>query len=134
MRPGYSSSMADKLSDLNDKDRRAFRTAAVEMAGRNWLTAQLLHRGLQVAVPVVDHGIDLIVFKEGGAEGIRTLPLQLKCASDERFSLHTKYKGRGIPLVYIWNALSEPRMFVLTYDEALAELGEKAAKTASWDK
>lgn len=108
--------------------------AAVEIAGRNWLTAQLLARGFEVAVPEVDRGIDLIVFREVGAAGIRALPLQLKCSSLEGFSLHRKYEGRGIPMAYVWNVLGQPEVYFLTYDEALIALGEQAAKTASWSK
>ncbi|SPU55418.1 Uncharacterised protein [Brevundimonas vesicularis] len=80
-------------------------SATVEVAGRNWLTAQLLMRGFEVATPVVDRGVDLIVFKEVGEQGIRALPLQLKCSSGESFSLDRKYEGRGIPLAYVWNVL-----------------------------
>ena len=107
-------------------------TQAVEAAGRNWLSAQLLLRGLEVSVPIVDRGIDLIVFKEVGDAGIRALPLQLKCASAESFSLDRKYAGRGIPLVYVWNVLTQPTAFFLTYDEALVALGEQASATTSW--
>jgi len=102
------------------------------MAGRNWLTAKLLLEGFEVAVPQVDRGIDLIIFNECGERGIKSLGLQLKCAREKRFSLHEKYKGRGIPIVYIWSALAQPRAFILTYDEAHSELGEAAKKTKSW--
>lgn len=108
-------------------------TAAVEISGRNWLTAQLLLRGIEVAVPVVDRGVDLIAFREVGAAGIRALPLQLKCSSTESFNLNRKYEGRGIPLVYVWHALTAPLAFFLTYDEAFEVLGEAAAQTPSWN-
>ena len=107
-------------------------SATVEVAGRNWLTAQLLMRGFEVATPVVDRGVDLIVFKEVGEQGIRALPLQLKCASGESFSLDRKYEGRGIPLAYIWNVTSAPVLFLMTYEEALVVLGAKAMATNSW--
>lgn len=55
--------------------------AAIEIAGRNWLTAQLLVRGFEVAIPTIDRGVDVIVFKETGNHGIRALPLQLKCSA-----------------------------------------------------
>ena len=115
------------------KSGNAFRNAAVEMAGRNWLVAKLLDKGFQVSIPVVDHGIDLIVFDEVGERGIRALPLQLKCAREERFSLSTKYDGRGVVMTYIWNALDNPTVFMLTYEEALSALGRRA-NTPSWDK
>ena len=107
-------------------------SATVEVAGRNWLTAQLLMRGFEVATPVVDRGVDLIVFKEVGEQGIRALPLQLKCASAETFSLDRKYEGRGIPLVYVWDVLGQPTAHFLTYAEAFAVLGTQAAGTKSW--
>lgn len=109
-------------------------TATVEVAGRNWLTANLLTRGFEVAVPIVDRGVDLIVFREVGEDGIRALPLQLKCASAESFSLDRKYEGRGIPLIYVWNVLSQPTAFMLTYEEALDVLGAQAAATKSWSE
>lgn len=115
-----------------DDPKPKISSQAVEAAGRNWLSAQLLLRGLEVSVPIVDRGIDLIVFKEVGDAGIRALPLQLKCASAESFSLDRKYAGRGIPLVYVWNVLAQPTALILTYDEALVALGERAAVTASW--
>jgi len=115
-----------------DDPKNKISSQAIEAAGRNWLSAQLLLRGLEVSVPIVDRGIDLIVFKEVGDAGIRALPLQLKCASEESFSLDRKYAGRGIPLVYVWNVLTQPTAFFLTYDEALVALGEQAAVTASW--
>lgn len=111
---------------------RKLSPAVVEVAGRNWLMAQLLTRGFEVAVPVVDRGVDLIAFREVGHEGIRALPLQLKCASFESFSLDRKYEGRGIPLIYIWDVLRQPTAFMLSYDEALSVLGAQAAASKSW--
>ncbi|WP_368933678.1 hypothetical protein [Brevundimonas naejangsanensis] len=110
----------------------AMSSATIEIAGRNWLTAQLLLRGFEVATPVVDQGVDLIVFREVGERGIRALPLQLKCASVATFSLDRKYEGRGIPLAYIWDVLGQPTAFFLTYEEALEVLGEAAISTKSW--
>ncbi len=107
-------------------------TATVEVAGRNWLMAKLLTKGFEVAVPVVDRGVDLIVFREVGEAGIRALPVQLKCASAESFSLDKKYEGRGIPLIYVWNVLSQPTAYMMAYDEALVVLGAQAASTKSW--
>lgn len=110
----------------------ALNSATVEIAGRNWLTAQLLMRGFEVATPVVDRGVDLIVFREVGQQGIRAMPLQLKCASGESFSLDRKYQGRGIPLAYVWSVADDPVAFMLTYEEALTVLGPKAAASRSW--
>lgn len=104
----------------------------IEVAGRNWLTAELLLRGFEVSTPVVDRGIDLIVFKEIGASGIRSLPLQLKCASAEAFGLDRKYEGRGIPFAFVWHVITNPSVHFLTYEEALDALGIAASSSKSW--
>lgn len=107
-------------------------TKAVEFAGRNWLTSQLLLRGFEVSIPVVDRGVDLIVFKEVGNAGIRALPLQLKCSSRVSFNIDQKYEGRGIPLCYIWHVLERPEAFFLNYEEAVDVLPQEARSSASW--
>lgn len=115
-----------------EHDLPTLNSATVEVAGRNWLTAQLLMSGFEVSTPVVDRGVDLIVFREVGRQGIRALPLQLKCASGESFGLDRKYEGRGIPLAYIWNVTTNPVVFLMTYEEALAVLGTRATASKSW--
>lgn len=104
----------------------------VELAGRSWVVSRLLAHGIEVATPVVDSGIDLIAFKEVGAGGIRALPLQLKCATAENFSLDAKYAERGITMVYVWHVMTTPRAYIMSYEEALTVLGEKSAATPSF--
>jgi hypothetical protein len=104
----------------------------VELAGRSWVTSRLLAHDLQVATPVVDSGVDLIAFNEVGVGGIRALPIQLKCATTEAFSLDRKYEGRGITMIYVWYAFTDPSAFILSYEEALEVLGSKAASTPSF--
>lgn len=106
----------------------------VEIAGRSWVISRLLAHDIEVATPVVDAGIDLIAFKEVGAGGIKALPLQLKCASDEAFSLDQKYAGRGITMIYVWNVMTTPTAFVLSYEDALNVLGAKSASTTSFSE
>ncbi|MFA4940175.1 hypothetical protein [Brevundimonas sp.] len=104
----------------------------VELAGRSWVVSRLLAHGIEVATPVVDSGIDLIAFKEAGVGGIKALPLQLKCATGEAFSLNAKYAERGITMIYVWRVMIAPTAFIMSYAEALAVLGEKSASTASF--
>ena len=98
-------------------------TRIIEVAGRNWLTAQLLLEGIRVATPTFDEGIDLIAFKEIPTHGIKALPLQLKCAREEVFSLDRKYADRNMAMVYVWNVLEAPSAYVLSYEEAHELLG-----------
>ncbi|MHB2036215.1 MAG: hypothetical protein ACYCPW_05680 [Nitrososphaerales archaeon] len=52
-------------------------TQLVELAGRNWLTSELLKAGLEVARPERDRGIDLIAYVDRGG-GRKFLLIQSK--------------------------------------------------------
>lgn len=109
----------------------------VELAGRNWLTSQLLQAGLEVARPERDHGIDLIVYKDLDESGrFIAYPIQMKAATNGVFSLDPKYKKFSrLFLVYIWS-LGDPSKttaYALTYDEALNVADAMGyTKTKSW--
>jgi hypothetical protein len=62
------------------------------LAGLHYLISQLLDGGVEVAIPVRDHGIDLIAYVDQiEASGkFFACPIQLKTATDERFILYSK--------------------------------------------
>lgn len=104
----------------------------VESVGTALLQAELARQGFEVAKPIFDRGIDLIVFSSVGDGGFRALPIQVKAASAESFVVQKKYrKIGGLILAYVWGVESTPRFFLMTYDEAVALLGS-AAETRSW--
>jgi hypothetical protein len=118
-------------------------TQITELAGRHYLISQLLDEGIEVAVPVRDHGIDLIAY----VDQIETLgqffacPIQLKTAKDERFSLNRKYeKFPNLLMVYAWIPDNTIRvLYALTYKQAEALLqkgptGTDHTKSDSWEK
>ena len=112
----------------------------VELIGRNWLTAELLHVGLEVATPVRDRGIDLIAYADLGVAVDRFVarPIQLKAATGRSFSIGRKYeKFPGLLLAYVWglNNLTSTRCYLMSHEESLA-IGDAMGwtKTASWKK
>ena len=107
-------------------------TQQIGIIGKHILIANLLASGLEVAEPIRDHGIDLIVFRDGKEESEKRVkfvarPIQLKTSSKETFELYRKY-GRfdELRIVYVWNAEniwnekhpSKPIIFCLKYKEA----------------
>jgi len=108
----------------------------VEVAGRNWLTHQLLLAGLEVARPERDRGIDLVAYRDLDAKQFLAFPIQMKAATDEVFSIDPKYeKFPRLILAYVWNLrdLAQTRCFAMAFREALHiadELGY--TKTASY--
>lgn len=110
----------------------------VELAGRHWLTSQLLRADLEVALPERDRGIDLIVYADldEQMDDFVACPIQMKAASGRAFTLEPKYqKFRRLLLVYVWN-LDDPAnttAYALTYAEALGVADAMGfTKTDSW--
>ncbi len=105
-------------------------TLRVERAGRIALEHRLIAAGYQVAVPVYDAGIDLIVFSE---EPFMAWPVQLKAAASDPVSVQKKYDSRDMYIAYVHHALSDaPAVFVMPYGEAVRIIAEPHAQTASW--
>lgn len=102
--------------------------------GKHILIADLFAANLEVAEPFRDHGIDLIVYRDGmdGGEFI-ACPIQLKTATDEAFELYSKYERfPDLRIVYVWN-VRKPRdavFYCLTYPEAVSVL--KSMKHAEY--
>ena len=105
-------------------------TQVIELAGRYWLIGHLLASGLEVAEPVRDRGVDLLVYDER-AEAFRALPVQVKASSCRSFSVHDKYKtATALVLAFIWKLdpqAGETTAFALTVAEA-----EELAEAMKW--
>jgi hypothetical protein len=104
----------------------------IGIIGKHLLIANLLAAGLEVAEPIRDHGIDLIVYRDGKEDSeppvkFAARPIQLKTSSKKTFELYRKYdRFDELRIVYVWNAEniwdekypSKPIIFCLKYKEA----------------
>jgi hypothetical protein len=68
-------------------------TRIIEIRGRHRLIDEILQPGLEVALPIRDRGIDLIVYADLSehVETFTARPIQMKAASDQGFGLYQKY-------------------------------------------
>lgn len=83
-------------------------TQQVEISGRNLLTSVLVAENFEVAQPFRDKGVDLIVYSHAGKE-FKALPIQLKAARKETFSISKKYlQIPSLIMVYVWH-VEEPQ-------------------------
>jgi len=115
-------------------------TQTIEIMGRNRLVNELLVAGLEVAIPLRDRGIDLIAYVDLAAKvsQFAAVPIQMKAASTQAFSLDIKYaKISNLVIAYVWG-LHTPEhalSFALTYSEAVdIATSMKWTTTASWEK
>jgi len=123
-------------------------TQQIGIIGKHILIANLTAADLEVAEPIRDHGIDLIVFRDGKKDSKKggkfaACPIQLKTSTEKAFELYRKYDRFGeLRIVYVWNAKNvwntekpSAQIYCLTYKQAedLLKAGGHAEK-ASWKK
>jgi hypothetical protein len=108
----------------------------VEIAGKHLLIARLVAAGYEVAEPIRDKGIDLIVYRDKNEFSAR--PVQMKASTQESFSLDRKYERfPNLLIAYVWNLNANDRseVYLLTFDQALKVIDVKGySKTDSWTK
>jgi len=110
----------------------------VEIIGRNRLVDQLLRAGLEVALPLRDRGIDLLVYADLGENraDFQARPIQMKSSSKQGYGIHRKYKKfADLLIAHVWNVRCEDDVviYATTYDEAVM-IGDEMGwtKTNSW--
>ncbi|MGA3080624.1 MAG: hypothetical protein ABSD44_04490 [Terracidiphilus sp.] len=134
---GHSVTLLDGNPDMDDPlDLSKGDSQLTEVFGKNLLISHLVAAGFEVAQPVRDKGIDLIVYREG--KDFVARPIQLKASSHESFSLDMKYKRfPHLLIAYVWNVQGpEPSdIYALTFGDALQVMEKRGhAKTDSWTK
>jgi len=115
-------------------------TQVIELVGRNRLVNELLEGGIEVALPMRDRGIDLLVYLDRGddLEQFIAVPIQLKVSSGSRFTVQQKYSSfPNLLMVYLWGigADEKAETFALTQPEAVSIADTMGwTKTASWER
>ncbi|MGH9564304.1 MAG: hypothetical protein ACRD3S_22855 [Terracidiphilus sp.] len=106
----------------------------VEIAGKHLLIARLVAAGYEVADPIRDKWIDLIVYRD--RDEFSAYPLQMKASTEESFSLDRKYeKFPNLLIAYVWNVNAGDKgdVYLLTFSQALRVMEAKGySKTDSW--
>ena len=135
---GLSVTLLDGDPDMEDPlDLSHGDSQLTEVFGKNLLISHLVAAGFEVAQPVRDRGVDLVVYKDGeDAKNYVPCLIQLNASSHESFSLDKKY-GRfpHLLIAYVWNVQTpvQSNVYALTFNEALQVMEKKGyAKTDSW--
>lgn len=111
-------------------------TQQVEIIGRNFLVAQLVAEDLEVATPLRDEGVDLLVYTGKRSEGnFVAAPIQLKSAQAAIFGVDTKFLAfPSLILACVWGVKGAKGMqlYLMTYKQAL-EVAEELGWTRTND-
>lgn len=91
--------------------------ADIGALGEHLVTIELLRRGVEVAVPTVDRGIDLIAFTT--SPSFRAVPIQVKATPGANFTIHQSWERvPGLVVVYVFDVATRPIFNLLSYDDA----------------
>jgi hypothetical protein len=104
----------------------------IEVIGKAKFTEFAIRSGFEVAMPVRDCGIDvLLYFPIEDNLLTTTIPVQLKCYSSQALTVDSKYNRMGDLLhVVLWNCTNkEPSFFALTQKHSM-----HFAEMFGWDK
>lgn len=135
---GHSITLLEGDCDLNDDplDPAGKDSQLVEIAGKHLLISRLVAAGFEVAEPLRDKGIDLIVYRD--EKSFHARPVQMKASTQESFSLDRKYgKFSDLLIAYVWNVNAGDKgdVYLLTFEQALKVMDAKGySKTDSWTK
>src|SRR5258706_14073690 len=98
----------------------------IEIRNTNRVIESILDAGLDVAKPVRDDGVDLIVYRRKGEGDWISIPLQVK----SRFDIRKKYKARrGLVMCYV----CKDALYVVLHRVALKIARKRGyLKSPSW--
>ncbi|WP_459676244.1 PDDEXK-like family protein [Acidisoma sp. 7E03] len=110
--------------------------ALVGKAGEVLVAGELLRRGIEVAYPASDRGIDLLAYRLTGPDAMARsfVPIQVKTRAASGFYFHRSWfeKVPGLVLVHVWHVTTTPAQYVFgslaDVEEALGDY----AKSPSW--
>lgn len=132
---GHTVTLMDRDPDEDDPlDPSKGDSQLIEIAGKHLLISRLVAAGFEVAEPLRDNGIDLIVYR--GDSEFTAWPIQMKASTQESFSLDRKYKKiPNILIAYVWNVNAAERgdVYLLTFNDAVKVMEIKGYdETNSW--
>ena len=113
--------------------------ALIGKAGEYLVAGELLRRGVEVAVPASDVGVDLLAYRltQRAKTASLFVPIQVKAYSGTGYRFQKSWFERapGLALVLVWHIGTTPEFYVFGgLDDAVAAVGEKHAATSSWSE
>jgi hypothetical protein len=109
--------------------------ALIGKAGEMMVAAELMRRGVEVAQPHSDVGVDLFAYRlePGTTVPARVVPIQVKSASNVAFSFHRRWLEKSTNLVLVWQLETTPEFYVFDSLMRIEEaLGPIFSASKSW--
>lgn len=105
--------------------------ALVGKAGEVLVAAELMRRGLDVAYPAYDGGIDLIAYR--GLDFNRVVPIQVKARASTCYQFQRAwFKVKGLVLVQVWYVVARPEFYIFANLQQVEEALGGHSATKAW--
>ncbi|HLY57469.1 MAG TPA: hypothetical protein VKS60_18035 [Stellaceae bacterium] len=105
--------------------------ALIGKAGEAIVAGELMRRGVSVAYPAYDGGIDLIAYKEHGFG--KVVPIQVKARSETLFNFQKSwFRIPGVVLVQVWHTRKDPKCYIFSSIHQVIGVLDGHAETESW--
>lgn len=110
--------------------------ALVGKAGEMLVATELMRRGVEVAHPASDVGVDLLAYRLGAEQKVATnfVPVQVKTRSKTGYAFLRAWFGRcpGLSLVHVWHVTAIPEFYVFGCLEHVHEALGEHVRSPSW--
>lgn len=111
--------------------------ALIGKSGELLVAAELMRRGVDVAYPASDVGVDLLAYRLDAKQTVpgKVVPIQVKARSQSGYNFQRAWFDRcpGIVLIHVWHIATRPEFYILENLRRVEEaLGDVHAKSASW--
>jgi hypothetical protein len=115
--------------------------ALIGKAGEMLVAAELMRRGVEVAYPASDVGVDLLAYRlqQGNGAAKNFIPIQVKSASKINYAFFRYWfeKAPGIILVHVWNlaqtdVAQHPRFYIFGSVSDVEDAIRPHVETKSW--
>jgi hypothetical protein len=107
-------------------------SALIGKAGEALVAAELMRRGVNVAVPAYDRGVDLLAYLE--LDFSRVIPIQIKARSSSGYYFQRSwFRIPGLMLVQVWHVATKPEFYIFrNLHDVEDALGPAHSATPSW--
>jgi hypothetical protein len=110
--------------------------ALIGKAGETLVAAELMRRGIEIAYPASDVGVDLLAYRLeiGRATAGKFIPIQVKARAKSGYNFQKSWFTRapGVMLIHVWYVATTPQFYVFRDLQDVEAALDEHAKSSSW--
>ena len=110
--------------------------ALIGKAGETLVAAELMRRGVEIAIPASDVGVDMLAYRLAPKQRVahNFVPIQVKARSETGYNFQKIWftKVPGVVLVHVWHVSTTPVFYIFRDLEDVKSALGSHAQSVSW--